>query len=170
MLLEYQIRNLKHLELALQTTDTITIIGQPKSGRKTVISSLNFEKSLFISIVPYTNQYQNCSDFLTAIKNIKVLTLNSYEISPEFSIGDILSIGIERKELFELENHLIKNIKRASRKYKIVLVVENFNDLDNGTKAGSEDRKRLLGWFGYCHQRRLSYLLPGICRETSSYF
>ena len=73
MLLEYQIRNLKHLELALQTTDTITIIGQPKSGRKTVISSLNFEKSLFISIVPYTNQYQNCSDFLTAIKNIKVL-------------------------------------------------------------------------------------------------
>lgn len=135
MLLEYQIRNLKHLELALQTTDTITIIGQPKSGRKTVISSLNFEKSLFISIVPYTNQYQNCSDFLTAIKNIKVLTLNSYEISPEFSIGDILSIGIERKELFELENHLIKNIKRASRKYKIVLVVENFNDLDNGTKA-----------------------------------
>lgn len=135
MLLEYQIRNLKHLELALQTTDTITIIGQPKSGRKTVISSLNFEKSLFISIVPYTNQYQNCSDFLTAIKNIKVLTLNSYEISPEFSIGDILSIGIERKELFELENHLIKNIKRASRKYKIVLVVKNFNDLDNGTKA-----------------------------------
>ena len=79
MLLEYQIRNLKHLELALQTTDTITIIGQPKSGRKTVISSLNFEKSLFISIVPYTNQYQNCSDFLTAIKNIKVLTLNIME-------------------------------------------------------------------------------------------
>lgn len=43
-------------------------------------------------------------------------------------------------------------------------------DLDYGTKAGSEDRKRLLGWFGYCHQRRLSYLLPGICREASSYF
>jgi len=48
MLFEYQIRNLKNLELALQTTDTITIIGQPKSGRKTVISSLNFKKAYLL--------------------------------------------------------------------------------------------------------------------------
>ena len=137
MLLEYQNNNLKHLELALQKNDTITVIGQPKSGRKTVVSNLNLDKSLLINIFPFTNQYHTCSDFLTAIKNIRILAQSSFEISPEISLGDIISIGIgiEKKDLYELENQLIKNIKKASKRYKIVLVIENFDYLDNGTKS-----------------------------------
>lgn len=134
MLLEYQKNNLNHLEQALQNNDTITIIGKEKSGRKTVVSKLKFDKSIIINIKPYTNQYSNCSDFLTAIKDVDNLTNSSLEISPGFSFGDIFSISIERTEIFVLEKHLIKNVKKASKKHKIVLIIEDFINLDNGTK------------------------------------
>lgn len=134
MLLEYQQNNLSHLEQALQNNDTVTIIGKEKSGRKTVVSKLKFDKSTIINIKPYTNQYSNCSDFLTAIKNINHLTSGSFEISPGFSFGDIFSISVERTEIFVLEKLLIKNVKKISKKHRIVLIIENFLNLDNGTK------------------------------------
>ena len=135
MLLDYQNNNLNHLEMAIREYDTISVIGQPKSGRKTVVSNLKLENSISINIFHYTNQPENYGDFLFAIKNNSTLTQSSYGFSPEISIGDILSIGIEKKEFFELEKHLLKNIKRISKRHKIVLVVNDYNNLDNGTKT-----------------------------------
>lgn len=135
MLLDYQEHNLKHLEQALQESDTVTVIGKKNSGRKTVISNLYYPDSILIIIQPHTHQYNSYSDFLVAIKNIEQLNMSSITISPEISFGDIISISIEKKELFELENHLINNLKRASRRNRIILVVDNYSELDCGSKG-----------------------------------
>lgn len=134
MLLEYQEHNLKHIEQALQESDTITVIGKKNSGRKTVISKIYYPDSIFVNIQPHTQQYNSHSDFLVAIKNIKQLNMSSITLSPEISFGDIISISIDKKDLFELENHLINNLKRASRKHKIILVIDNYSELDCGSK------------------------------------
>ena len=134
MLLDYQNNNLRHLELALKNNDTVTIIGKPNSGRKTVVTNLNYENSIIINIFPHNDSYPDCSDFLLSIKNIDILTKDLYELIPEISLGDIFSFSIEKKELFNLEKHLIKNLKKASKKHKLILIVEKYEKLDIGTK------------------------------------
>lgn len=137
MLLDYQKKNLEILKYALKSHKHISIVGKPYSGRTTVVSNLQNNKTIVIKILPKSNGQIKYEDILSAVNDIKNFKKSRHEITLSISLsGGVagIALGKHSNDLFSIENEFIKRLKRLSFRKNVILVIKNPQFIDIGTQ------------------------------------